>query len=95
MMPVALPVPDCLMAKPKPDVITCWECGQLNCYRHDRRYPTICATVDLSPEERAELVELYGGDSRDAVISRASGYPSCQADRALSVLLSPVCKVIL
>jgi uncharacterized metal-binding protein len=60
------------MAKPKPDVVTCSECGQLNCYRHDRRYPKICATVDLSPEERAELVELYGGDSRDAVISRAS-----------------------
>jgi uncharacterized metal-binding protein len=60
------------MAKPKPDVITCSECGQLNCYRHDHRYPKICATVDLSAEERAELVELYGGDSRDAVISRAS-----------------------
>lgn len=60
------------MAKPKPDVVTCSECGQLNCYRHDRRYPQICATIDLSPEERAELVELYGGDSRDAVISRAS-----------------------
>jgi uncharacterized metal-binding protein len=60
------------MAKRKPDVITCSECGQLNCYRHDRRYPAICATVDLAPEERAELVELYAGDSRDAVIARAS-----------------------
>lgn len=60
------------MAKPKPDVITCSECGQLNCYRHDRRYPGICATVDLAPEERAELVELYGGDGRDAVVARAS-----------------------
>ena len=60
------------MAKPKPDVITCSECGQLNCYRHDRRYPDPCATVDLAAEERAELVDLLGGDSRDAVISRAS-----------------------
>lgn len=60
------------MAKPKPDVLTCSECGQLNCSRHDRQYPDICATLDLAPEERAELVALYGGDSRDAVITRAS-----------------------
>jgi uncharacterized metal-binding protein len=60
------------MARPKPDVITCSECGQLNCYRHDRRYPDICATVDLPAGERAELVDLLGGDSRDAVLSRAS-----------------------
>lgn len=60
------------MAKSKPDVLTCSECGQLNCYRHDRRYPDFCATVDLPAAERAELVELLGGDSRDAVISRAA-----------------------
>jgi len=60
------------MAKPKPDVVTCSECGQFNCYRHDRRYPKICATLDLAPEERAELVNIYGGDGRDAVIARAS-----------------------
>ena len=60
------------MAKPKPDVITCSECGQLNCYRHDRRYPQVCATADLSAEERADLVKLYGGDSRDAAIAQAS-----------------------
>jgi uncharacterized metal-binding protein len=60
------------MAKPKPDVVTCSECGQLNCYRHDRRYPTVCATVDLSTEERAELVELLAGDTQEAVISRAA-----------------------
>ncbi len=73
------------MAKPKPDVVTCSECGQFNCYRHDRRYPGICATVDLAPEERAELVKLYGGDSRDAAIARASaeveGLYSCKINR--------------
>jgi uncharacterized metal-binding protein len=60
------------MAKPKPDVVTCSECGQLNCYRHDTRYPGICATTDLAVEERVELVEFYSGDSRDAVIARAA-----------------------
>ncbi len=60
------------MAKPKPDVISCSECGQLNCYRHDKRYPAICATTDLAAEERAELVELYSGDSQDAVLARAA-----------------------
>jgi uncharacterized metal-binding protein len=60
------------MAKPKPDVVTCSECGQLNCYRHDRRYPTVCATVDLSAEERAELVGLLAADTQEAVISRAA-----------------------
>lgn len=60
------------MAKPKPDVITCSECGQYNCYRHDKRYPGVCATVELAPDERSELVALYAGDSQDAVIARAA-----------------------
>lgn len=60
------------MAKPKPDVITCSECGQLNCYRHDTRYPAICATQDLTSAERAELVALYNGDDTDALLARAA-----------------------
>ena len=67
-----------IMAKPKPDVVTCSECGQFNCYRHDTRYPGICATQDLAPEERAELVALYGGDSLDAVIARAAAEVEAQ-----------------
>ena len=73
------------MAKPKPDVVTCSECGQFNCYRHETRYPAICATEDLAPEERAELVEIYGGDSLDAVIARAAAeieaHYYCQLNR--------------
>jgi uncharacterized metal-binding protein len=60
------------MAKPKPDVITCSECGQLNCHRHATRYPQFCSTLEISAEERAELVALYSGDSRDGVMNRAS-----------------------
>lgn len=60
------------MSKPKPDVITCSECGQLNCYRQDKRFPAICATTDLAPAERGDLVALYAGDSVDAKIAHAS-----------------------
>jgi len=66
------------MAKPKPDAITCSECGQLNCYRHDRRYPKICATVDLDSEQRAGLVAAYGGYTGDGVISRAAAEVEAQ-----------------
>ncbi|NEW94192.1 DUF1847 domain-containing protein [Rhodopseudomonas sp. BR0M22] len=60
------------MAKPNPDDITCSECGQFNCYRLDKRYPGICATTDLAPEERQELVGLYAGDTIDATLARAA-----------------------
>lgn len=73
------------MAKPKPDVVTCSECGQFNCYRQDTRYPGICATEDLTPEHRAELVQLYGGDGLDAKLARAAaeveGQYYCQLNR--------------
>jgi uncharacterized metal-binding protein len=73
------------MAKPKPDVITCSECGQLNCYRHESRYPGVCATQDLAESERAELVALYAGDTLDAIIARAAaeveGKYYCQLNR--------------
>lgn len=60
------------MAKPKPDALTCSECGQLNCHRHDRQYPKFCPTEDLAPTERAELVARYSGEDRDAILARAS-----------------------
>jgi uncharacterized metal-binding protein len=60
------------MSKPKPDVITCSECHQLNCYRHERKYPAICATSDLPATDRDTLVALYAGTSSDAVIAHAS-----------------------
>jgi uncharacterized metal-binding protein len=56
----------------KIDALSCSECGQLHCYRHDKRYPDFCATEELAPEERAELVSLYGGDSQDAAIAHAA-----------------------
>jgi len=73
------------MAKRKPDAVTCSECGQLNCYRHDKRYPSFCATIDLAPEERENLVDLYAGDNPDAILARAAaeveGAYYCQLNR--------------
>jgi len=60
------------MTKTKTETATCSECAQLHCYRHDKRYPDFCATVDLDPAERADLVELYRGDDIDARIARAA-----------------------
>ncbi|EPY00847.1 DUF1847 domain-containing protein [Magnetospirillum fulvum] len=60
------------MTKTKPESATCSECAQLHCHRHDKRYPDFCATVDLDPAERAELVELYRGDDIDARIAHAA-----------------------
>jgi uncharacterized metal-binding protein len=56
----------------KPDSQTCSECGQLHCYRHDKRYPDFCLTTALSAEDRAALVDLYAGDGIDALIARAA-----------------------
>jgi uncharacterized metal-binding protein len=55
-----------------PNDLTCSDCHQLNCYRHDRRYPEFCATTALSEQERADLVELYRGDSLDGRMAQAA-----------------------
>jgi len=54
------------------DERSCSDCGLVHCYRHDKRYPDFCATEELAPEERAELVELYSGNSDDAAIAKAA-----------------------
>jgi uncharacterized metal-binding protein len=54
------------------DTPTCSECHQLHCYRQDRRFPDFCATVELAPGEREELVALYQGDGQDAVMAQAA-----------------------
>jgi uncharacterized metal-binding protein len=51
---------------------SCSECGQLNCYRHDRRYPDFCLTESAPPEQLAATVDLYGGDSLDGRVARAA-----------------------
>ncbi|MEO0035335.1 MAG: hypothetical protein RLZZ501_1358 [Pseudomonadota bacterium] len=56
----------------KTESSSCSDCGQLHCYRHDKRYPGFCPTTALDAGERAELVALYGGDSADSTLARAA-----------------------
>lgn len=51
---------------------TCSECGQLNCYREDKRYPEFCLTEALDVEQLAEVVELYRDDGLDATLAHAA-----------------------
>jgi uncharacterized metal-binding protein len=52
--------------------MTCSECGQVNCNRRDRRFPTFCLTSSLDGDKLAATVDLYRDGGEDAKIARAS-----------------------
>ena len=58
----------------KVDVLSCTECGQLNCYRHQKKYPDFCLSeaVDDGDINRVDEFEIgfeQGGlDARQAVV---------------------------
>lgn len=56
----------------KGDDLSCSDCRQLNCYRHDKSYPKFCLTEALDPNLRAEMVEVYRGDELDGKMARAA-----------------------
>ena len=58
----------------KPD-ISCSDCGLLNCYRHDKRFPDFCLTEEADPK-------VVGKISR--VIAAGLGTPSSPARRRRS-----------
>ena len=51
---------------------SCSECGLLNCYRRDKHFPDFCLTEGAQPEQVAETVALYAGNSLDGRIARAA-----------------------
>ena len=51
---------------------TCSECAQLNCYRHDRQYPSFCATEVADPALVEETRQTYAGDELDGRLARAA-----------------------
>ncbi len=57
---------------PRNDDHSCADCRQLNCYRHDKMYPTFCLTEALEPGQREEVLATYRGDELDARMARAS-----------------------
>ena len=52
--------------------LSCGDCRQLNCYRHDKSYPKFCLTEALDPELRAQMLETYRGDELDGKMARAA-----------------------
>ena len=52
--------------------ISCSECGQLHCYRRDKRFPDFCLTETADPEQVATSVATFRGESEDALVARAA-----------------------
>ncbi|WP_041795100.1 DUF1847 domain-containing protein [Pararhodospirillum photometricum] len=52
--------------------LSCADCRQLHCHRHDKRYPGFCPTESLDPHEREDLVDLYSSDGPDGRLARAA-----------------------
>jgi len=48
------------------------ECAQLNCYRHDKQYPSFCATESADPALVEEARRTYAGDELDGRLARAA-----------------------
>ncbi len=51
---------------------SCTECHQLNCYRHDKAYPSFCVTEAADPAAVEATRETYAGDELDGRIARAA-----------------------
>jgi uncharacterized metal-binding protein len=57
---------------PKKPSLSCSDCGLLNCYRRDKRFPDFCLTEGADREIVREVSKRYRGRKRDAVIARAA-----------------------
>jgi uncharacterized metal-binding protein len=57
---------------PKKPSISCSDCGLLNCYRHDKRFPDFCLTEGADHEVVRKISRRYRGRNPDAVIARAA-----------------------
>ena len=51
---------------------SCSDCGQLNCYRQDKRFPDFCLTEAADPKVVGKISRRYRGRTRDAAIARAA-----------------------
>jgi uncharacterized metal-binding protein len=59
------------MAK-KIDKLSCSECGQLHCYRRNKKFPDFCLTEAVAADDIETTRETYRGDSQDARVARAA-----------------------
>ena len=56
----------------KVELLSCTECGQLNCYRHQKKYPDFCLSEATADELIEATVQQYRGDSQDGLVARAA-----------------------
>ena len=59
------------MAK-KIDNLSCSECGQLHCYRHNKKFPDYCLTEATDQDQIEATRKTYRGDSLDARVAHAA-----------------------
>jgi uncharacterized metal-binding protein len=52
--------------------ISCSDCGLLNCYRQDKRFPDFCLTEGTDRKVVDTVSKRYRGRNRDAIIARAA-----------------------
>ena len=74
----------------KVENISCSECGQLHCYRRNKKYPKSCLTESTEQALVDETVETYRGDSIDARVARAAaeveGLHYCEISRVEEIV---------
>jgi uncharacterized metal-binding protein len=56
----------------KVENLSCSECAQLHCYRHNKKYPASCLTESTDPALVDATVATYRGDSQDALVAKAA-----------------------
>lgn len=54
------------------DQPSCSECGVLNCYRQDKKFPDFCLTEGLAPGQTEEALDLYREEGLDATLFHAA-----------------------
>ncbi len=74
----------------KIDVLSCTECGQLNCYRHNKKYPDFCLSESTDNALINSTKQSYCGDSQDALVAKAAaeveGLFYCELSRVEEVV---------
>ena len=74
----------------KVENISCSECAQLHCYRHNKKYPKSCLTESTEQALVDSTVETYRGDSIDARVARAAaeveGLYYCEISRVEEIV---------
>ena len=52
--------------------LSCSDCGVLNCFRQQSKFPGFCLTTNTKPETVADAVKHYRGKGVDAKMARAA-----------------------